>query len=154
MLLLRLHSMVTDRLDIPARARRSSTSSDRADIRELYLAADVLVTDYSSAMFDFAITGKPLVFFTYDLDHYRDELRGFYFDLAEVAPGPLVATSEELIAAIADLDAVAAEHRRRGTPRSGRPSAALEDGHATERVLDLLFPPGGTTAGRHHDERG
>src|SRR6185312_833190 len=41
--------------------------SDVPDIRDLYLAADVLVTDYSSAMFDFAVTGKPMVFYTYDL---------------------------------------------------------------------------------------
>ena len=83
--------------------------SDRAESAELYLAADMLVTDYSSAMFDFAVTGKPMVFYTYDLEHYRDDVRGFYFDLAEVAPGPLVRTSEELIEAIADRDVAASE---------------------------------------------
>ena len=42
--------------------------SDYPDIADLYLAADVLVTDYSSAMFDFAVTGKPMLFFAYDLE--------------------------------------------------------------------------------------
>ncbi len=51
--------------------------SDRRDINELYLAADVLVTDYSSVMFDFAVTGKPIVYFPYDLEDYRDAGRGF-----------------------------------------------------------------------------
>jgi CDP-glycerol glycerophosphotransferase len=48
--------------------------SDYPDIADLYLATDVLVTDYSSAMFDFAVTGKPMVFFTYDLERYRDDV--------------------------------------------------------------------------------
>ncbi|MGI3780537.1 MAG: CDP-glycerol glycerophosphotransferase family protein, partial [Janthinobacterium lividum] len=55
--------------------------SDNPDIAELYLAADTMVTDYSSAMFDFAVTGKPLLLYPYDLAHYRDRLRGFTFEL-------------------------------------------------------------------------
>jgi CDP-glycerol glycerophosphotransferase len=140
-LLLRLHNMVSDRLEsiegMPVR-----DVSSYPDIRDLYVAADVLVTDYSSTMFDFAITGRPMLFFTYDLADYRDRLRGFYFDLAEVAPGPMVSTSSELVEALADLDAVSAAHAERY--RGFRETfTALEDGHATERVLDLFFPPGG-----------
>src|SRR5919197_5801424 len=66
------------------------------DGTELLLAADVLITDYSSMMFDFANTGRPMLFFTYDLEAYRDQVRGFYFDFAEKAPGPLLSTTEEL----------------------------------------------------------
>jgi CDP-glycerol glycerophosphotransferase len=151
-LLLRLHNMVSDRLETgPGTPIRDV--SGWPDIRDLYLAADALVTDYSSTMFDFAITGKPMVFFTYDLDDYRDRLRGFYFDLAEVAPGPLVPTSKELIATLADLDAVASEHRGQYA-RFRETFTVLEDGHATERVLDLLFPSGGASAGRATTERG
>ena len=144
-LLLRLHNMVSDRLEsiegVPVR-----DVSSHPDIVELYLAADLLVTDYSSTMFDFAVTGKPILFFTYDLDDYRDRLRGLYFDLQEVAPGPLVSTSTELVDAIADLDRVSAAHAERY--RAFRETfTSLEDGHATERVLDLFFPPPGTPAG-------
>ena len=113
----------------------------------------MLVTDYSSAMFDFAVTGKPMVFYTYDLEHYRDELRGFYFDLAEVAPGPLVRTSEELVEAIADIDGAASEHADRYA-RFRDTFCSLEDGHATDRVLDLLFPPGAPRPRRSTMERG
>ena len=70
------------------------------DGTELMLAADVLVTDYSSMMFDFANTGRPMLFFTYDLDGYRDDIRGFYFDFAATVPGPLLATSDELAEAL------------------------------------------------------
>jgi CDP-glycerol glycerophosphotransferase (TagB/SpsB family) len=154
-LLLRLHNMVMDRLEIvdgsPVR-----DVCNHPDIRDLYLGADVLVTDYSSTMFDFAITGKPMLFFTYDLAYFRDELRGFYFDLEDVAPGPLVSTSKELVDAIADLDAVSAQHAERYA-RFRETFCHLEDGAATERVLDLLFPPGtpapGTPTTRGGDHR-
>src|SRR5207253_3081410 len=90
--------------------------SAHPDIRELYLAADVLVTDYSSAMFDFAVTGRPILLFTYDLADYRDRLRGFYFDLEEIAPGPLLGTSDEVLTGL-----------RRSLPK---PLTPLEDGRS------------------------
>jgi len=144
-LLLRLHNMVSSRLEaiegLPVR-----DVSSCPDIAELYLAADLLVTDYSSTMVDFAVTGKPILLFTYDLAEYRDRLRGFYVDIEEIAPGPLLSTSAELVDAIADLDRVSAAHAERyGAFRETFTS--LEDGHATERVLDLFFPPAGTPAG-------
>jgi CDP-glycerol glycerophosphotransferase len=150
-LLLRLHQMVSDRLEFPEGGPVRDVSA-YPDIRYLYLAADVLVTDYSSAMFDFGVTGKPMLFFTYDLEHYRDDLRGFYVDLAEVAPGPLLRTSDELVAAIAGIDEVIADHAG-SYARFRETFCALEDGHATERVLDLLFPSG-DSAGRATQERG
>jgi CDP-glycerol glycerophosphotransferase (TagB/SpsB family) len=149
-LLLRLHNMVMDRLDI-AEGSVVRDVCGHPDIRDLYLAADLLVTDYSSTMFDFAITGKPLLFFTYDLDYFRDELRGFYFDLAEVAPTPLLATSKELVQAIADIDVLTAEHAQRYA-RFRETFTHLEDGSATERVLDLLFPSGAPATGTSNPE--
>jgi CDP-glycerol glycerophosphotransferase (TagB/SpsB family) len=137
-LLLRLHNMVMSRLEVAEGSAVRDVCS-HPDIADLYLAADLMVTDYSSTMFDFAITGKPQLFFTYDLDRYRDQLRGFYFDLAEVAPGPLLSTSEELISAIADIDTVAAEHAERYA-RFRQTFCHLEDGAATQRVLDLILP--------------
>ena len=144
-LLLRLHNMVMDRLEIVDGSAVRDVCS-HPDIRDLYLAADLMVTDYSSTMFDFAITGKPMLFFTYDLDYFRDELRGFYFDLAEVAPGPLLRTSDELVAAIGDIDAVSAQHAERYA-RFRETFCCLEDGRAGERVLDLILPSGGPAAG-------
>ena len=107
------------------------------DVRELYLAADVLVTDYSSVMFDFALTGKPIVFYTYDLDRFRDEIRGFYFDL--VAAGPRAggaAPSDELVDALLHLDVDALVRRPYAAFRATY--GGLEDGHATDRVLERL----------------
>ncbi len=117
------------------------------EIGDLYLAADLLVTDYSSTMFDFAITGKPLLFYTYDLARYRDELRGFYFDLEAEAPGPLVATTAELTAHIREIKAVKEQYDDRYA-RFRERFCHREDGRATQRFLDRFFPdPSATGAG-------
>jgi CDP-glycerol glycerophosphotransferase len=146
-LLLRLHSMVSDRL-VVAEGAPIRDVSRYPDIRYLYLAADVLVTDYSSTMFDFAITGKPIVHFTYDLPYFRDELRGFYFDLAEIAPGPLLTSSEEVLAAIAEVQPGSWQPSDRYT-RFQETFCALEDGHATDRVLALIFPTAPPAGAEH-----
>jgi CDP-glycerol glycerophosphotransferase len=135
-LLLRLHHELTARsaaIDHP----RLREVSRHADISDLYLAADALVTDYSSVMFDFAITGRPIVFYAYDLDDYRDRLRGFYFPLEPEAPGPIETTEDGLIASLQDLTAVAVRHADRYARFRAR-YCHLEDGHATARVLERL----------------
>ncbi len=135
-LLLRLHHELTARstaIDHP----RVREVSRHPDISDLYLAADALVTDYSSVMFDFAITGRPIVFYAYDLDDYRDRLRGFYFPLEPVAPGPIVTEQDALVATLNDLPAVAEDNAERYTAFRER-FCHLEDGRATERVLERL----------------
>jgi len=130
--LTRAHYFMTDRLErsvVPG----VLDVSWHPDMAELYAAADVLVTDYSSSMFDFAVTGKPLIFYTYDLETYRDVDRGFYFELEPVAPGPVVRTQDELTAALSDLPGVRRAYAERY--RAFRTTyCALDDGHATRRV--------------------
>ena len=135
-LLLRLHYMVTGRLgEVTGPGVRDV--SYWPDVSELYCAADVLVTDYSSTMFDFAVTGRPELFFTYDLEAYQSELRGFYFDFAPTAPGPLLRTQDEVLEALGSLDATMAPYAEKASAFRAE-FCGLEDGHATERVLDRL----------------
>lgn len=109
------------------------------DTAELLLAADALVTDYSSVMFDFSVTGKPMFFLVPDLEHYRGELRGFYFDLAAHAPGPLVRGMDELVTALTTADP--AEHAERYAAWRARFNAR-DDGHAAERVVTRILDQG------------
>jgi CDP-glycerol glycerophosphotransferase len=132
--LARVHNLMTDRSHAEP-APGVVDVSLHPDVNELYLAADVLVTDYSSVMFDFALTGRPMVFYAYDLDRFRDEIRGFYFDLLPEAPGPVVRTEDDLVDALLHLDP-AAYAGRYATFRSTY--GGLEDGHATDRVLERL----------------
>ncbi|MCB1027263.1 MAG: CDP-glycerol glycerophosphotransferase family protein [Microthrixaceae bacterium] len=151
--LFRAHNWI-DAASVPIDRPNLINVTDYPDIAELYLVTDVLVTDYSSVMFDFVVTGRPIVFHTPDLEHYRDELRGWYFDLEAEAPGPITRTESELTAAIADaLDqgtpaALADRYRafvERFTP--------WERGDAAQRVadalLDLTVRQGGTSTDGH-----
>ncbi|MDQ8705804.1 bifunctional glycosyltransferase family 2 protein/CDP-glycerol:glycerophosphate glycerophosphotransferase [Streptomyces sp. LHD-70] len=107
------------------------------DVAELLLISDVLVTDYSSLMFDFAQTGRPMLFHTHDLDHYRDTLRGFYFDFEAKAPGPLIAGQEELLDALRDPEAATAGHAA-AYAAFRETYCDLDDGRAAARVADYV----------------
>jgi CDP-glycerol glycerophosphotransferase len=112
--------------------------SEHPDIRDLLLAADILVTDYSSTMFDFAVTRKPMLFFTYDLAEYRDVMRGFYFDFEDEAPGPLLTTTDEVGDALQDLDSVSTRYAPAYDAFIER-FCSLEDGGAAKRVVQAFF---------------
>ncbi|MFD7643257.1 CDP-glycerol glycerophosphotransferase family protein [Kitasatospora sp. NPDC059795] len=132
-LLLRPHVHVGGRMPDDAFVR---DVSDHPDVADLMLIADVLVTDYSSLMFDFAVTGRPMLFFAYDLEHYRTRLRGFTFDFEANAPGPVLATSADLVAALRDFDP--APHRERYRAFRER-FCPLDDGKAAARVVDRML---------------
>lgn len=134
--LLRGHSNVSSGRTKPNH-RNVIDVTDYPNINDLYLAADILVTDYSSVMFDFCVTGKPIYFLTPDLDEYRDKVRGFYFDFESAAPGPLCADTSALCGAIAadvsgkDYESKYDEFRQRFAPR--------DDGNASVRVVDAIW---------------
>ncbi|MFC7328983.1 bifunctional glycosyltransferase/CDP-glycerol:glycerophosphate glycerophosphotransferase [Marinactinospora rubrisoli] len=111
------------------------------EIMELFLITDILVTDYSSMMFDFANTGRPMLFFTYDIESYRDNLRGFYFDFEETAPGPLLVESDDVIASVLDVDEVAGRYAGRYR-KFVEQFCPLDDGNAAARVVDRVFGEG------------
>jgi CDP-glycerol glycerophosphotransferase len=108
------------------------------DATELLLAVDVLVTDYSSAVFDFAMTGRPLLFFTPDLEVYRDQVRGFSIDFEADAPGPLLRNAGEVLDALRDPEGVEAAYGER-RERFVAAYCTLADGNAASRVVERVF---------------
>lgn len=75
--------------------------TDYSDLNDLYIAADILISDYSSVFFDYSITGKPMLHFCYDYDKYSSK-RGMYFDIREMISGG--ATEDQMIELIKRLD--------------------------------------------------
>jgi len=73
-----------------------SAISDIEDIQELLCASDILITDYSSCYIDYLLLNRPIIFFCYDLETYKNTDRGFYYDFDEVTPGPKVRTVDQL----------------------------------------------------------
>ena len=126
--LVRGHYNATREAEVFAEHPRIHDVTRYPDIAPLYLAADVLVTDYSSVMFDFALTDKPILLLLPDLEQYRDVERGFYFDLETDGPGPLLRSTDEVVAALGSPD-LHAGHRGRSAAgsaptRTGRPPRA------------------------------
>src|SRR5690606_33485745 len=106
---------------------------------DLFHVTDLLVTDYSSMMFDFSVTAKPMLFFTPDIDQYTDaKVRGSYFDLEERAPGPVT----RAVGDVADLIRSAGDWHPTFTQKYDAWRAMynhLDDGHASQRAVDALF---------------
>ena len=135
-ILLRLHPFVAEAVSIsPDLASFAIDASTHPDINELMLVSDLLVTDYSSAIYEFALLGRPILFLAPDDAAYRDE-RGFYLDFPDDLPGPVHATTQSLAEAIAagafDLERVR---------RFAAASFDVADGRSTERVVDDLVLP-------------
>ncbi len=136
--ILRLHYLVAENLDLSDYENFAFDLSEYEDIRELYLISDLLITDYSSVFFDYANLKRPMLFYVYDIDNYREHLRGFYFDLEHNAPGPLVKTTDELIAEIQKLEQ--SEYSLSETFSTFYAKfCSLEDGKASQRAADAIF---------------
>ena len=135
--LLRLHYLIANHIDVSEYKGFAFDFSHHEDIRELYMVSDLLITDYSSVFFDYANLKRPMIFFVYDIEDYRDRLRGFYFDFEEKAPGPLVKTTEEVIEEINKLE------KNKRLPRNFdefyETFCSWEDGNATKRVVETVW---------------
>ncbi|MEV5510541.1 bifunctional glycosyltransferase/CDP-glycerol:glycerophosphate glycerophosphotransferase [Streptomyces orinoci] len=110
------------------------------DLNDLLLASDALLTDYSSVMFDYANLGRPILLYADDYQHYRSS-RGTYYDLAEIAPGPLLADTGHLVAVLGDLAAVREEWAGAYERFQARFNP-LETGRSSKSVVDLFFEGG------------
>jgi CDP-glycerol glycerophosphotransferase len=95
-LLLRMHYLISNAMDISGFEDFAYDVSSYPNISDLYLVSDVLVTDYSSVFFDYAYLKRPVVFFPYDYEVYKDELRGFYLDYQTELPGEIVYNPDAL----------------------------------------------------------
>ncbi len=139
-IVLRLHYLVAENLDLTGFEKFVYDFSYHEDIRDLYLISDLLITDYSSVFFDYANLKKPMIFFVYDIEEYRDNLRGFYFDFENKAPGPLVKTTEEILEEIRKTE-ITNYTCSRNLNEFYNTFCYLEDGCASERVVKEVINP-------------
>ena len=136
--LLRTHYFIANNLDISGVEDFVVNVSKYDDITELYLISDILITDYSSVFFDYANLKRPILFYTYDLEKYRDMMRGFYLDIEKDVPGPLLFSDEEVVDAIKNIDTISDEYKNKYEEFYEK-FCSLEDGHASEKVAKRVF---------------
>jgi CDP-glycerol glycerophosphotransferase len=103
------------------------------DIQELMLVADIGITDYSSWIFDYMLTGKPGFIFAPDLERYADA-RGFYYPI-ETTPFPIAEDTDALIEKLRSFDEPL---YRKNVDAFLREKGCMDDGHAAERIVDAL----------------
>ena len=137
-LFLRTHYYIADRLALSGLDDFVYNGSGYGDVSRLYLVSDICITDYSSVFFDFANLKRPLLFFAYDLEDYKEEIRGMYLDMEKELPGPVVQTNDELIDALRHLDEVTEQYRER-YERFYDKFCHIDDGNAAERVVQAVF---------------
>lgn len=136
-IILRLHYLVAEQIDLSRHPNFIFDYSSYEDIKDLYLISDILITDYSSVFFDYAILNRPMIFFVHDIESYRDQLRGFYFDFEKKAPGPLVKNTNDLILAIKRTEELG--YKIEFDRKHFKGFTELEDGEATKRVVETVF---------------
>ena len=135
-LAVRVHQKVLLQIDVQGLAARyggrilSGNVGD--DMAEYLVCADLLITDYSSSMFDFALTNKPCILYVPDRAHYEGEERGFYMDFDSL-PFPAAKNSAELSALIENFDV---QSYCKGVEDLLQRLGNFEDGRASERVVD------------------
>lgn len=103
-ILVRLHHFASSGYEIPEDKEFIWDFNSYRCVEELYQVSDILITDYSSVMFDYALLNKPMLFYTYDLEEYGEKLRGLYVDFEKEAPGPLLFNTDDVIYTIKNLD--------------------------------------------------
>lgn len=114
-----------------------NANSKLDDINDLYIISDIIMTDYSSVFFDFANLKRPMLFYMYDLDSYKNNLRDFYMDLDEL-PGPIAKTQEELEHNLENIEEISKEYKEK-YEKFNKKFNYLDDKDATERVINKIF---------------
>ena len=134
LLLIRQHPFVRKKAVIPKGAEGFAMDVSDLRIEDLIIASDMLITDYSSIVFEYSLFEKPMVFFAFDLEDYEKQ-RGFYYPVREMMSGPICHSTHD----------VAREIRRMETGFDWLRVREFKyrfmggcDGHATERILRLM----------------
>ena len=134
--LLRLHYLLSNMISQHNMPTNIVNVSNYQDIQELYLISDMLITDYSSVMFDFALLKRPIILYSYDLEEYVSR-RGTYFDLEEKAPGPICRSIDEVIQFINHPETL--DDYQQELARFADEFGKLEVGNAARKVIDIVF---------------
>ena len=132
-LLMRAHYAVSASLGVKDNSFVRDVSKF-SPLDDLYAISDIMISDYSSCYFDYAILGRPMRCFAYDLEQYEQE-RGFYLNPEKDLPCPIHRNEDELIESIVKIDYAADCERTKQFARRFIPN----EGHACEAVTDMIL---------------
>jgi len=136
-ILFRTHAFISNSFDFERYESFVYDVSKYDDITELYVIADILITDYSSVFFDFANLKKPILFYMYDLKLYKNKLRDFYLDLDEL-PGPIIEAEEELINEIKNVSNYDLKYQKK-YKKFNEKYNYLDDANSSKRIVEEIM---------------
>lgn len=132
--LFKMHPFVEEKVPIPEKySDRLADFTAYPNINDLFYVTDLLITDYSSSIYEFSLMKKPMLFYAFDIDQYTKE-RGFHRDYRENVPGKIVETFDDMLTAIRSSDF-----------EFPKVEKYLEnnfdhiDTHASERIIDWVI---------------
>lgn len=134
LVLLRVHPCVTK--IIKHYGLEENIIPDYIDTNELISIVDILVTDYSSIIFDFMITKKPILFYANDIDEYMKNKK-YYLNLKDM-PGKICSTFLELISSIRNIIQISSDYEEK-YKKCLNNYCYNDDGNSTKKVIDMLF---------------
>ncbi|PAV06301.1 CDP-glycerol glycerophosphotransferase family protein [Methanobacterium bryantii] len=135
-ILVKLHYLVKDPVDWSSYEGFVYKCDHLQDIQELYLISDILVTDYSSVIFDYALLKRPMIIYAYDYQKYKNDLRGFYFNIFEEFPGPVVKNNIDLINSIKNYDCNCYSKKYNEFLNK---FTSFDKGNASSKIVDLIL---------------
>lgn len=134
-ILFRVHYLVASKFNFDKYKGFIYNVSDLDDVNELYIISDLLITDYSSVFFDYSILKRPMIFYMYDLDEYKNNLRDFYFGLEEL-PGPIIKDEKQLLKEIKKTEHFIYTTKYK---KFNNKFTYLDDGKSSKRVLEEII---------------
>lgn len=136
-ILFRTHYLVAEAIDLTKYEGFIFNVSNYSDINDLYIISDMIITDYSSVFFDYANLKRPMLFYMYDLDDYKNNARDFYFGLEEL-PGPIVEKEEDLYKEIENIDKYWDTYKEK-YDKFNKKFNYLDDKDSSKRVLNKII---------------
>lgn len=134
MIITKMHPFIKNGVNVPFNLSDRIMDLSSEDIDDLMIISDILITDYSSMIFEYAIMEKPMIFFAYDLPLYNNSLRGFYYNYEAFVPGPIVSSTIELVEVIKkdqwDMEKI---------KKFKKKFNGYNDGNATKRIVENIL---------------
>ena len=133
-ILYRMHYFIKKRLPADTKGQHIIDVTDYGDMQDLLLAADILITDYSSSVWDYSLLKRPCFLYTTDLDEYL-ETQGFYVDVRDW-PFPLAKNNAALVDNIAHFDE---EQYLKDVHKHHTDLGSFDNGNATETISKRIL---------------
>lgn len=138
LILVRLHPLVREKINKDIFKHKNIINAcEYPDCSDILAIADILITDYSSIIYEYSPLNRPIIFYPYDYEKYVELRGGFYVDYKKELPGPLCYTEEELLNVLENIDVNQTKYNKKINSFNKKYNY-LSDGQASKRFIDKL----------------